>query len=302
MANFRMFAKLCTIISLGEMVHIIAGTEPSVIQLETHYMSANIGEEVTLLCFYGDEMAMHFSWYKQALGKNPKLISTIYKYDENASFYHEFKGNTRFSVQGRNGMNHLSILNVEISDSAIYYCGRAHSNVVEFGHGIMLNVKDSESNRISVQQQPVSESVQPGDSVTLNCTINTETCEGEHSVYWFRHDSGESPPGIIYTNGDRSGQCMKSPESWSPTQSCVYNLPKRNLSLSDTGTYYCAVASCGEILFGNGTKLDIQGGNIQMETDAVLRILVLLSIGRTGVLFCFLTILLVIILINKYFN
>uniref|UniRef100_A0A3P8YYM6 Ig-like domain-containing protein n=1 Tax=Esox lucius TaxID=8010 RepID=A0A3P8YYM6_ESOLU len=262
---------------------------PSVIQLETHYMSANIGEEVTLLCFYGDEMAMHFSWYKQALGKNPKLISTIYKYDENASFYHEFKGNTRFSVQGRNGMNHLSILNVEISDSAIYYCGRAHSNVVEFGHGIMLNnktdililISDSESNRIS-----------PGDSVTLNCTINTETCEGEHSVYWFRHDSGESPPGIIYTNGDRSGQCMKSPESWSPTQSCVYNLPKRNLSLSDTGTYYCAVASCGEILFGNGTKLDIQ----------VLRILVLLSIGRTGVLFCFLTILLVIILINKYFN
>ncbi|KAM9401326.1 uncharacterized protein ACWYII_030913 isoform 2-T2 [Salvelinus alpinus] len=111
---------------------------------------------------------------------------------------------------------------------------------------------------MSVLQQPVAESVQPGDSVTLNCTIHTETCAGEHSVYWFRHGSGESHPGVIYTHGDRSDQCEKSPEAGSPTQSCVYNLPKRNLSLSDAGTYYCAVASCGEILFGNGTKLDIE--------------------------------------------
>ncbi|CDQ87837.1 unnamed protein product [Oncorhynchus mykiss] len=110
-----------------------------------------------------------------------------------------------------------------------------------------------------ILQQPVSESIQPGDSVTLNCTVHTETCVGEHSVYWFRHGSGESHQGIIYTHGDRSDQCEKSPEAGSTTQSCVYNLPKRNLSLSDAGTYYCAVASCGEILFGNGTKLGVEG-------------------------------------------
>uniref|UniRef100_A0A8C8FDZ4 Ig-like domain-containing protein n=1 Tax=Oncorhynchus tshawytscha TaxID=74940 RepID=A0A8C8FDZ4_ONCTS len=112
---------------------------------------------------------------------------------------------------------------------------------------------------MSVLQQPVSELVQPGGSVTLNCTIHTETCAGEHSVYWFRHGSGESRPRIIYTHGDRSNQCEKISEAGFPPQSCVFNLPKRNLSLSDAGTYYCAVASCGEILFGNGTKLDIDG-------------------------------------------
>ncbi|TWW63291.1 hypothetical protein D4764_03G0002990 [Takifugu flavidus] len=31
----------------------------------------------------------------------------------------------------------------------------------------------------------------------------------------------------------------------------------RNLNTSKAGTYYCAVATCGRILFGNGTKLDI---------------------------------------------
>ncbi|KAJ8337701.1 hypothetical protein SKAU_G00366670 [Synaphobranchus kaupii] len=67
---------------------------------------------------------------------------------------------------------------------------------------------------------------------------------------------------------------------------CVYNFPKRNLSLSDAGTYYCAVATCGEILFGNGTKLDIERG----EFAAQLSIFVWLSIIRTGVLCCILLI------------
>ncbi|KAJ8337698.1 hypothetical protein SKAU_G00366640 [Synaphobranchus kaupii] len=82
---------------------------------------------------------------------------------------------------------------------------------------------------------------------------------GEHSVYWFRHSSGESPPGIIYTHGTRSDECQRSSGALSPKRSCVYSFPKRNLSLSDAGTYYCAVATCGVILFGNGTKLDIEG-------------------------------------------
>ncbi|XP_045577683.1 uncharacterized protein [Salmo salar] len=129
------------------------------------------------------------------------------------------------------------------------------------------------SKRKTFIQQPVSESVQPGDSVTLNCTIHTETCAGEHSVYWFRHGSGESRPGIISTHGNRSDQCEQSPEAGSPTQSCVYNLPKRNLSLSDAGTYYCAVASCGEILFGNGTKLDIHKYDFPLTPTALVLVI-----------------------------
>uniref|UniRef100_A0A6Q2X944 Ig-like domain-containing protein n=1 Tax=Esox lucius TaxID=8010 RepID=A0A6Q2X944_ESOLU len=183
-------------------------------------------------------------WLKQTFGQKPLLMASSYHYSQESSYFNnfikDFNRTKRLRVKRAEDSFNLTFIETEPGDSATYYCAALKINEIIIAEGTVLIVK-----------------VQPGESVTLNCTVSTETCEGEHSVYWFRHDSGESPPGIIYTNGDRSGQCMKSPESGSPTQSCVYNLPKRNLSLSDTGTYYCAVASCGEILFGNGTKLDV---------------------------------------------
>ncbi|XP_035387872.1 uncharacterized protein LOC118242259 [Electrophorus electricus] len=58
---------------------------------------------------------------------------------------------------------------------------------------------------------------------------------------------------IIYTHHNSSHQCEIS----SSPHSCVYNFSKSVLSLSDTGTYYCAVATCGKILLGNGTTVDL---------------------------------------------
>ncbi|KAL0970253.1 hypothetical protein UPYG_G00239480 [Umbra pygmaea] len=193
-----------------------------------------LGDTVTLICFCPNK-AMN-------------------RYD---CFIKDFTETKRLSVKRGEDSYNLTISQAEPEDSATYYCSTSDIFEDQFGEGTVLIVEGSEYNTMYVVQQPVSESVQPGDSETLNCTIHTETCVGEHSVYWFRHGSGQSHPEIIYTNGGRSGQCKKSPEAGSPTQSCVYNLTKRNLRLSDAGTYYCAVASCGEILFGNGTKLDV---------------------------------------------
>uniref|UniRef100_A0A8K9XN03 Ig-like domain-containing protein n=1 Tax=Oncorhynchus mykiss TaxID=8022 RepID=A0A8K9XN03_ONCMY len=223
------------------LFHGLAWTESSSISQKNGLMSANVGDTVVLLCFNKGDVGIMFSWYKQSFGNIPQLISTIYKYDRNATFYHEFKDNPRFSVEGGQGKNHLMIADVELSDTGTYYCGSAFGNNVEFGQGFILIIKSSGSRNMPVMHQSVSESVQPGDSVTLNCTIHTETCAGEHSVYWFRHGSGESHPGIIYTHGDRK-LCLQPPQEE----------PQPPYA----GTYYCAVASCGEILFGNGTKLD----------------------------------------------
>lgn len=115
----------------------------------------------------------------------------------------------------------------------------------------------SQMQSLSVLQQPVLGLTNPGASVTLHCIVTADRCAGKYSVYWFRYNSGKSQPGIIYTNEDSNGLCKKKPTDNSPTQTCVYSLPKTNLGLADAGTYYCAVAVCGEILFGNGTQLDV---------------------------------------------
>ncbi|XP_036843415.1 uncharacterized protein LOC110531683 isoform X2 [Oncorhynchus mykiss] len=223
-----------------------------------------LGQSVTLTCFCQLDLLIRVSWFKQSVGQKPLLMASSYYLSKHSlHFTKDFNETKRLSVKRGVDSFNLTISKTESGDSAIYYCGAMEAGQVTFGEGTFLIVKDSGSNSMSVLQQPLSESVQLGESVTLNCTIHTETCAGEYSVYWFRQGSGESRPGIIYTLRDKSDWCEKSPEACppeagSPTQSCVYNLPKRNLSLSDAGTYYCAVASCGEILFGNGTKLDVE--------------------------------------------
>uniref|UniRef100_A0A8C7LMT5 Ig-like domain-containing protein n=1 Tax=Oncorhynchus mykiss TaxID=8022 RepID=A0A8C7LMT5_ONCMY len=266
-------------ILLCSLVHMVAGIKSSSIRQENDLISANVGDTVILRCFYEGDMVVISSWYKQTLGEKLQLFSTFYNNESDATFHHKFKDNPRFSVRSGKEVNHLRISDIELSDSATYYCGSTYNNIMEFGKGTIVIVKGKTSEFIKNICQFISGSVQPGDSVTLNCTIHTETCAGERSVYWFRHGSGEYHPGIIYTHGDRSDQCEKSPVAGSPTQSCVYNLPKRNLSLSDAGTYYCAVASCGEILFGNGTKLDIKGSTSYLEhmrKHAILHIVTML--------------------------
>ncbi|KAM6949574.1 uncharacterized protein FYW47_015968 [Aplochiton taeniatus] len=236
------------------------------------------GDTVELKCVVsGDQGNFYYSWFRVSSGEVPLLILSIYSHSSSAIFYGEFKNSGRFKARRINESFVLTIEDTRVTDEGTYYCFARDYEILYFGRGALLLHKDVKC----LIQEPVSESVQPGDSVSLNCTIYTETCAGEHSVYWFRHGAGESHPGIIYTHhGNRSDQCEKSAEAGSPTQSCVYKLPMGNLRLSDAGTYYCAVASCGEILFGKGTKLDIE------KCDPQMRTLVFLSILRTGILLC----------------
>ncbi|MBN3305384.1 KV08 protein, partial [Amia calva] len=221
------------------------------------YTAAQLGDSVTLECFLPSQKSTYTVWFKQTIGQRPQCMATAYNYLQETTFYEEFKHNPRFTVQRERDSFHLNISRTELSDTATYYCGVMFLNHMQFGNGTFLMVKGSVSRR--VEQQPASVPVQPGDSVTLQCTIHTETCAGEHSVHWFRHGSGEALPGLIYTHGNRSDPCESSSEPGLPAQGCVYELPKRNLRSSDAGTYYCAVATCGQILFGNGTRLEFAG-------------------------------------------
>uniref|UniRef100_A0A667ZA61 Ig-like domain-containing protein n=1 Tax=Myripristis murdjan TaxID=586833 RepID=A0A667ZA61_9TELE len=227
----------------------------SSVHQESGFVSANVGDTVTLRCFYETDVAAMLYWYKQTIGQKPQLISTFYKFDKNGSFHDEFNNDPRFKLETENNGNHLTISDLKLSDSSNYYCAGRYSYVFEFADGVTLSVQGSGLDIQAVVHQSESQTIQPGDSVTLNCTVHTGASVGEHSVYWFR-SSGHSQPTTIYTHGVTDDQCERKPTTH--TQTCDYNLPMKSLDLSDAGTYYCAVLSCGEILFGNGTKIDTE--------------------------------------------
>ncbi|XP_019123712.2 uncharacterized protein LOC104939186 [Larimichthys crocea] len=250
-----LFALFLTCLFVGKMAQTADLKFPMSVNRDSDFVSFNTGDNLTLQCFYDVDIAARLYWYKHTVGQKPKIISTFYLYDKNVTFYDEFKDNPRFTVDTRNGKNHLTITDLSISDSATYYCLSCYLYALDISESITVSVKGSGLNIPALVHQSASETIQPGGSVTLNCTVHTGTCDGEHSVYWFK-DSEESHPGLIYTHGGRNDQCERKPNT--QTHTCVYNLPMKSLNPSHAGTYYCAVASCGHILFGNGTKLDFE--------------------------------------------
>ncbi|XP_022541953.2 polymeric immunoglobulin receptor-like [Astyanax mexicanus] len=216
----------------------------------------NLGDSVTIQCHLPQKRITTMVWYKQSVGQNPRPLAMVYNYVRETKFEDEFQ-NGRFNVYPEKGSFHLNIAAVGQEDTGAYYCGIVFLNELQFVSWTFLMPAGIVTKTRNFVQQPVLELVHAGHSISLECTVFTKTCSEDHSVYWFRHAAGESHPGIIFTHGDSSSQCTRSSETVSPTQSCIYKLPKNNLSLSDAGTYYCAVAACGEILFGNGTALKL---------------------------------------------
>ncbi|XP_074518413.1 uncharacterized protein LOC141784475 [Halichoeres trimaculatus] len=225
----------------------------SAVHQESGVVSADVGGKITLRCFYEGDVSTKFYWYKQTLGEKPKLVSSYFRYAESKLFHGEFENNPRFTLDSNTGQNRLRITDLHVSDTATYYCVYKNSGVLEFLEGISLIVGVSGLDFEVLVNQSGPETIQPGSSVTLSCTIHTGSCDGEQSVYWFKH-SEESQPGLIYIHGEENDQCQRKPDQ----QSCEFILPMQSLNLSHVGIYYCAVVSCGHILFGNGTRISFK--------------------------------------------
>ncbi|XP_041636004.1 uncharacterized protein LOC121504951 [Cheilinus undulatus] len=235
---------------------LIVGETAQTVALESsssvHHERRETGENLTLQCAIENISFTWLYWFKQTLGEKLRPISYFNKSGNFHGFSGEFN-NPRFTLKSQNSKNEITISDLQMSDSATYHCICSNEYMIEILATITVSVKGSGVSVPALVHQSESETIQPGGSVTLNCTVHTGTCDGEHSVYWFRN-SEEAHPGLIYTHGGRNDQCERNPHSH--THTCVYNLAMRSLNLSHAGTYYCAVVSCGHILFGDGTKLD----------------------------------------------
>ncbi|XP_058636436.1 uncharacterized protein LOC131543270 [Onychostoma macrolepis] len=215
------------------------------------------GGNVSLPCLILDGQLHRALWYKQVLGEKPVLIVSSYHHSQPNEFSPDFEAN-HFHAVRKDDIFNLTILRTLKSDSGTYFCGAAFANIISFSTGTVLLVKGSDI-KPAVFQQPVLGVMKPGSNVTLQCTVEAKMCEkGVQLVYWYRRSSDTIHPGMIYTHGNIKNECGKNSIVSIHTQSCLYNLPKMNVGLSDAGLYYCAVVTCDEVLFGNGTTLIIE--------------------------------------------
>uniref|UniRef100_A0AAY4DET9 Ig-like domain-containing protein n=1 Tax=Denticeps clupeoides TaxID=299321 RepID=A0AAY4DET9_9TELE len=229
-------------------------------------VSSRLGGSVTLTCFSNEDSLALWIWHKQTPGQPMKPVVSAFS---NRATFEDGVDKDHYEVESSKKSFNLTIKDIVAADEGLYYCGMSSLTRISYGDGVFLFIIDSPT--VQVKQHYLLDPASEGDDVTLNCTVISGGCAGEHSVYWFRHGTPGSHPGIIYTHGDRSAGCEKNPEAGSSTQSCVYHLPKRNLSTTDAGTYYCAVAACGQIMIGIGTKLDVVDLPINISNTCLLQ-------------------------------
>uniref|UniRef100_A0A8C6KES2 Ig-like domain-containing protein n=1 Tax=Nothobranchius furzeri TaxID=105023 RepID=A0A8C6KES2_NOTFU len=204
-------------------------------------VTVQLGEPATLTCVLTKEWLglKILRWYKQDAGDSLRVIASMHK-NANHKYGSGFSP-SRLKADYHKQTINLTILRTVKEDEGMYHCA-IMDWVENIWSGIYLSIKG---------KTLVNDPVRIGDSVNLECSVlsNTEknNCTEDLKVFWFRSGSHKSYPEIIYTDDD----CKKE-----DLRRCVYSLSK-SVTSSDAGTYYCAVATCGEILFENGHTLHI---------------------------------------------
>uniref|UniRef100_A0A3Q4AU83 Ig-like domain-containing protein n=1 Tax=Mola mola TaxID=94237 RepID=A0A3Q4AU83_MOLML len=132
-SDFIQMLNLLFIFSVPPVTPAQSADLKSFVHQESGFLSAHVGDNVTLRCFYDDDVQLLY-WYKQTLGQKPRLISYFYKHAKNAALTDKFKNDPRFTTETKCGHNHLTIYDLRISDSATYCCVGSNFFHFEF-HG-----------------------------------------------------------------------------------------------------------------------------------------------------------------------
>ncbi|XP_053284023.1 uncharacterized protein LOC128445406 isoform X3 [Pleuronectes platessa] len=220
--------------------------------------TVDVGDDVKLTCSRQTKnFGAKLFWIRLVSGNLPEFLGGTHSFD-----YPDVNETPHFTVKQEPGSFVLYINKAETSDAGVYYCMEHKTLEVKLLIGTFLKIKGPEPDITAVIQVPPSDPVGSGDSVTLQCSVlsdsDNHTCPTYDKLYWFRAD--EAHPSLVYVHGSSGDECNRSLEALSPHR-CVFNFCK-SFSSSDFGTYYCAVVTCGEILFGQGIKPENEVVNI----------------------------------------
>uniref|UniRef100_A0A3Q3J0G0 Ig-like domain-containing protein n=1 Tax=Monopterus albus TaxID=43700 RepID=A0A3Q3J0G0_MONAL len=214
--------------------------EDQIFETETVY----VGDDVNLTCTR--KGVGNLVWARLASGKAPQALGKSFSLKT---------VHPRITTSEESETFVLHITKARLSDTAFYFCINKQQQSSIFLKGTAL-LNGAE---LDVTADPSPAPCHPGDSVTLQCSLlsdsENKTCSEENSVCCFRAGSHQSHQSFYHTH--IFDEYKRNPEGFS-RKKCVYSFFK-NISSSDAGTCYCAVATCEEIFSGNGTKLDIEG-------------------------------------------
>ncbi|XP_041846195.1 uncharacterized protein LOC121643060 [Melanotaenia boesemani] len=249
------------------------------------------GEPVRMTCCFPEvqHRKTKVYWYKQDAGDS---LTSIVMLNQNTNLaYGQKFPPSRVKAESNETCTSLTILSTIQEDEGMYHCA-AIDWTTAFWSATYLSLKgnsEKTSTYTVVQRPKIFDPVHQED--TLQCSVISEhenkACSEDVHLFWFRATSHKSLPDIIYAEGNGHNKCNKI----SQTQDrCVYNFSK-SISSSDDGTYYCAVATCGEILFGNRTTADAQEQTSSFQFPVLMMTIIFLVISVTGniVLICYKT-------------
>ncbi|XP_059211340.1 uncharacterized protein LOC131989977 [Centropristis striata] len=94
----------------------------SVCVCELHTVEVQPGEDVTLMCSNFTSYASYIFWFRLADRSNISCISSMRTADGNASFQDGFR-NGKFNMTSNITTLFLTIRQVDLSDSGLYFCG-----------------------------------------------------------------------------------------------------------------------------------------------------------------------------------
>uniref|UniRef100_A0A672IN79 Ig-like domain-containing protein n=1 Tax=Salarias fasciatus TaxID=181472 RepID=A0A672IN79_SALFA len=158
-------------------------------------------QNVTLTCPRKSGHKENLFWIRIISGHQPEFLGGTYGFD-----YEGVHQTPHFTTKQEPGTFILNIHQSQISDTGLYYCIQTETLQMSFVRRVFLMVKGPQSSISGIIQAPPSAAVHPGESVSLQCSVLSD----------------------------------------SEKKACVL---------------YCAVAACGEVMFGNGAKLDIKYRN-----------------------------------------
>ncbi|XP_036002837.1 uncharacterized protein LOC105923916 isoform X2 [Fundulus heteroclitus] len=240
------------VLLLCKICKVLNGIKTSDIIQETGIRTAKVGETVTLRCSCQHNSVSYLLWYQQSLERKPHIVSKRMKHSTETTIYPAYKKRFQVVARPEEGVNDLIVTDLQPLDSGMYYCVILAFNAIEFGQGIFLHVKTSSSNtQLSIHQPPLK-LLHLGDSVNLSCSVSAERCEGEQRLYWFRRTA--SQPALMYPSEIR---CAGTSNGTLYGINCTSYLELNMARSSDAGTYHCTLASCGVVVFGEGTKVEI---------------------------------------------